>query len=378
MTPKIIIAPDKFKGSLDSFDICRVISDSLRKSAYQSDIYSFPLADGGDGFAAVLKHYLETTTIQCTTIDPLERTISSFYEWDESTATAIIELASASGLALLKKQEQNPLHTSTYGTGLLIANAITKGAKKIILGIGGSATNDAGIGILAALGFIFLNKDEQSLSPVGANLSVIEKIILPADIPDIEFEIACDVTNTLYGTNGAAYIYSPQKGASESEVQLLDEGLQNFAACILQQTGKDIASIPGTGAAGGVAAGLMAFFSVTLVSGAEKIINISQLENYVRDADLIITAEGKIDAQTGSGKVIGQIAAIGKRYSVPVIAICGSNELPENLYKKIGLNAVYQIANATDKEESIKFAAVFLNRKIKTILPELERYVRRE
>jgi len=378
MTAKIIIAPDKFKGSLDSFDICRVITDSLSKSLYQSGIYSFPLADGGDGFAAVLKHYLETTTIQCTTKDPLERTISSSYEWDERTATAIIELAAASGLALLKKKEQNPLHTSTYGTGLLIANAINKGAKKIILGIGGSATNDAGIGILAALGFVFLNKEEQSLSPVGANLSAIEKIILPADIPAIDFEIACDVTNTLYGSNGAAYIYAPQKGASETEVQLLNEGLQNFAIRILQQTGKDIAHIPGTGAAGGVAAGLMAFFNTALVSGAEKIISISQLENYVSDADLIITAEGKIDAQTGSGKVIGQVAAIGKKYGVPVIAICGSNELPENLYKQIGLDAVYQIANTTDKDESIKFAAVFLNRKIKTILPELEKYVRRE
>lgn len=378
MAFKVIIAPDKFKGSLSSFDICRVIADSFKKFSYQFITYPFPLSDGGDGFASVLKHYLETITIACVTKDPLERTISSSYEWDENSATAIIELASASGLALLRKQEQNPLQTSTYGTGLLIANALTKGAKKIILGIGGSATNDAGIGILAALGFVFLNKDEQSLSPVGANLSVIEKIIPPTDIPAIDFEIACDVTNTLYGINGAAAIYAPQKGAKEDEVRLLDEGLQNFAARILQQTGKDIAHIPGTGAAGGVAAGLMAFFNVSLVSGAEKIIGISQIENYVCDADLIITGEGKIDAQTGSGKVIGRVAALGKKYGVPVIAICGNNELPESIYKEIGLDAVHQIVDATDKEESMKFAAVFLNRKIKIMLPELERYLRRE
>lgn len=292
---KIIVAPDKFKGSLTSMQACECIRDGILQAIRNADVHLFPMADGGDGFAAVMKHYLQTKSIECQTVDPLNRRITASYEWDEANKTAVIELASASGLVLLKEDERNPLQTSAYGTGLLIQHAIDNGAKKIILGIGGSATNDAGIGILTALGFIFKDGNDKVVTPAGKNLSLIRSVTLPSSLPFIEFAIACDVTNVLFGKEGAAFVYAPQKGADENAVKILDEGLKHFATLINLQTGKDIAGFAGAGAAGGVAAGLSAYFPVQIISGAKLVIGLSGIEKHIKDAGIIIAGEGKLD-----------------------------------------------------------------------------------
>ena len=196
---KIIVAPDKFKGSLTSFEACRSISRGIKKTNNKIVVSEFPMADGGDGFSSVLNHYLKTDTINCHSVDPLGRKISASYQWNEMEKTAVIELAVASGLVLLEEKERNPMYTSSLGTGLLIKHAIDKGAKKIVLGLGGSATNDGGTGILSALGFQFADEKGDYLQASGENLLRIKKIIPPSFVPTVKFEIACDVQNVLFG-----------------------------------------------------------------------------------------------------------------------------------------------------------------------------------
>lgn len=361
---KIIIAPDKFKGTLTSMQVCENIREGLLQAGVHNDIELFPMADGGDGFAEVMKFYLNTQTIYCNTVDPLFRNIRAAYEWDASNKTAVIELAAAAGLVLLKENEQNPLHTSTYGTGLMIADAVKKGAEKIILGLGGSATNDAGIGILAALGFELKDKAGTVLQPVGKNLSHIETIDLPGELPSITFIIASDVTNRLYGKTGAALVYATQKGANENEVQLLESGLRDFAAVVKNQTAKDIASFAGSGAAGGVAAGLSAFFILQVQSGATVIMEAGRLPKRLPGTGIIITGEGKIDTQTLNGKVVQQVATLGKRHHIPVIAVCGINELDEKAFTEAGLNAVYPVVSKkVTRENALANAAALLQKK---------------
>lgn len=362
---KIIVAPDKFKGSLTSFQVCEIVGKSLREKNATIQILEFPMADGGDGFATVMKHYLQTETIDCKTIDALGREINASYEWDNKQKTAVIEMAVASGLALLKKEEQNPMLTSTLGTGILIKNAIEKGATRILLGLGGSATNDAGMGILAALGFQFADKNEKLLAASGKNLSAVKKIIPPESIPAIQFQIAADVKNVLYGPQGAAYIFAPQKGANDVDVKILDEGLRNFALIVQAQTGRNISTIAGTGAAGGIAAGLMSFFDVDIKSGIELIVNNSNLIAALENADLIITGEGKIDAQTAEGKVIGYIAGLAREIKVPCKAVCGVLDLGAKELEELGLAAVLAIQDGSVSEaEAIKNAGELLAKRI--------------
>ncbi len=332
---RVIIAPDKFKGSLTSFEVCEAIAAGARAAGGRMDILQFPMADGGDGFAAVMKYYLHTDTVACHVEDPLGRPVWASYELKDQVA--IVEMASTSGLVLLQEHERNALRTSTYGTGLMIRDAISAGAKKIILGLGGSATNDAGTGILAALGFQFMDKDGHPLKACGGNLVYIDKIIPPDNLPDIQFDIACDVQNTLYGEQGAAYVYAPQKGALPEDVRLLDTGLQHFAGLL----GKDIADIPGTGAAGGIAAGLMGFFDVRLNKGIEWVMATSGIREALPGTDLVITGEGKIDKQTLYGKVVSEIAALADRHHIPAIAFCGITEVDDP--RTLTLQAVFPI-----------------------------------
>jgi glycerate kinase len=367
---KIIIATDKFKGSITSFEAGRIIAECLRSLYTQAEVLQFPMADGGDGFAEVFNYYTSSVSLVCNACDPLGRAIPAPYQWNENTA--IIELATASGLVLLEKHEQNPLYTSTYGTGLQIKDAIQKGATKIILGLGGSATNDAGMGILEALGFRFLGAKDQWVGPCGRNLLLIEKIVPPPDIPDIKIEMACDVQNPLYGPDGAAYVYGPQKGAGEEDLIQLDAGLKHFSSIIYKQTGKDVSQIPGTGAAGGVPAGLMAFFDVEIREGAKMVIEASQLERELLNTDLLITGEGKIDNQTRQGKVVNEIALLGEKYNIPVVAYCGISEWQHIDFMEARLNAVFAIANnADDIAASMKNAKELLQQKVAATIPSI-------
>ncbi|MEP6749742.1 MAG: glycerate kinase [Bacteroidota bacterium] len=366
---KIIIAPDKFKGSLTSAEVCSCIEQGIHVADKSIDVLSFPMADGGDGFASVMQHYTQTETIECITVDPLHRPIKASYQWNSFHKTAIIELAAASGLILLKPGERNPMKTSTYGTGLLIKDAITKGAKKIIVGIGGSATNDAGTGILSALGFIMTDADDKPLPASGENLLLIEKIIVPTSLPAMQFDIACDVGNVLYGPNGAAFIYGPQKGAVKEQIILLDKGLRHFAEITASQTNIHIADKKGSGAAGGIAAGLLPFLKAELKQGTQIVIEASNIKNALQHTDLIITGEGKIDGQSKDGKLISSIALLAKEKQIPVIGICGSLELNNEEIKELGLTYAYEMMNRSlPLEYSIKNAADLLRKKIADVM----------
>jgi len=359
---KIIIAPDKFKGSLTSEQACKSIAAGILQVDKDIEIIQFPMADGGDGFAAVLQYYLHTQTIIASTVDPLMRMVNAAYQWEQINRTAIIELAAASGMELLQPAERDPLYTSTYGTGLQILNAVQKGAEKIILGLGGSSTNDAGIGILAALGFQLLDANENVLPPVGDSLQYIKKIIPPLTVPNICFEIACDVTNILYGSEGAAFVYAAQKGADARAIEILDKGLQQFANAVKEQTGKDIASFAGAGAAGGVAAGLAAYFDTTIINGAKLVADAGKIEDDMKGAGLIITGEGKLDNQSSKGKVVQHIAALGNQHNVPVMALCGIATISEQERIQIGLSAVYSLVNNTiSKDVAVVQAGILLS-----------------
>jgi glycerate kinase len=366
---KIIVAPDKFKGSLTSFEVCKAISSGIHKYDQAIQVLEFPMADGGDGFATVMKQYLDTNTVYCYTLDPLGRVINVSYEWNKKSGTAIIEMAVASGLVLLKESERNPLITSTTGTGLMIKDAIGRGATKIILGLGGSATSDAGTGILGALGFEFLGDGLERLKPSGENLIKIKKIVKPAFVPSINFEIASDVQNILYGPQGAAYVYASQKGADTTQLEILDKGLQNFAGVIEEQTGKVISAIAGTGAAGGIAAGLLPFFDVEMKKGIEMISEISRIREQLNGTGLLITGEGKIDAQTGEGKVISYIAALAKQYGIPAMALCGELELDDPGLTKLGLQKTIAISDGSvNRDQAMKNAAALLSEKAAALL----------
>lgn len=372
---KIIVAPDKFKGSLTSFEVCKAISAGIKKWDPSIEVVELAMADGGDGFAAIMKHYLTTDTLYCDTVDALGRNITVSYQWNEKRRTAIIEMAVASGLVLLNEQERNPLLTSSIGTGLLIKDAIGRGAAKIILGLGGSATNDGGTGILAALGFQFVNEHGDLLPASGKSLLAIKKIIAPSFIPVLKLEIACDVQNVLYGPQGAAYVYAPQKGASREQVQYLDKGLKNFAAVIKEQTRKDISTIAGTGAAGGIAAGLLPFFDVRMKKGIELIIAASKIKRQLTDASLLITGEGKIDEQSSAGKVVGYMAGLAKQYDIPCVALCGVLQLGKSGLNTLGLQHAIAISDGlVNKEEAMKNASELLIKKMPGILDFLQHY----
>lgn len=371
---KIIIAPDKFKGSLTSAEVCKAITEGITRESKSVKILHFPMADGGDGFNSVLQHYFHTKPVVVDTVDPLQRPLQASYQWNVNDRVAIIEMATASGLVLLKEKERNPLQTSTYGTGLLIRHALEKGADRIILGLGGSATNDAGIGILFALGFHFIDKTGEELLPVGESLLKIDRIIPPVSLPIVRIEIAADVENPLYGPDGAAYVYGPQKGADIAMVEQLDKGLRNIAAVIEKQFGKQIADFPGAGAAGGIAAGLSAFFEVEMKKGVDLVLQANGLEKELSDADLVITGEGKIDGQSGLGKVVGTMAALARKYEVPCIAFCGILEAGNNEIRNMGLSSVYPLeAEGLSLEESMAKAYPLLVAKtvaaMKTLLP---------
>ncbi len=358
---KIIIAPDKFKGSLSSFEVCRDVEKGIRSVKPDLQLHSFPMADGGDGFAEVLKHYHATDTIFCEAVDPLHRETRASYQWNGNEKTAIIEMAAASGLTLLAKEERNPLITSTYGTGMLTRDAIGRGARKIILGLGGSATTDAGTGILSALDFLFEDEKGNSLTACGENLSRINRIVPPVVLPPVLFEIACDVENILYGENGAAYVYAPQKGADEAMVKQLDKGLRNFDSVVKRQFNKAVSSIPGTGAAGGIAAGLLPFFDVKMKKGIDMVLEASGMEQYLQGANLLITGEGKIDAQSTQGKVVGRIASLAKANSIPCMAFCGY--LEPGIEKLTGLEKIIALAEDESAiEEAIQNAAMLLQK----------------
>lgn len=358
---KILICPDKFKGSLSAMQVCQAIGAGLKKSHPQAEATFHPMADGGDGSLEILSQHLNLLPNTIATTDPLGREIQATYF--TSADAAFIELASASGLVLLKKEERNPLLTSTLGSGRMMADALANGFKKIYLFLGGSATNDAGMGIAAALSCQFFGENGELLEPTGGNLPKV-KSILPSrffNLKKITITLLCDVTNTLHGPNGAAHVYARQKGATEEQVTYLDNGLRHFGKVLFQQTGTDVANLPGSGAAGGIAASLVGLFGAKLENGFTAIAELTGLEKQIEAADWVISGEGKLDDQSLQGKVVDGVAALCSKHGKPLFLFVGKNELKEQEMQQLGPQAVFCISEkATDLEDSMRNGADYL------------------
>jgi glycerate kinase len=352
---KILIVPDKFKGSLTAAEVCDAVAEGLSKKFPGAEIIKLPLADGGEGTAEILTRYFNGKTVNVKVRGPLHDEIEAAYGTD-GRSTAFIEMASASGLQLISKEKRNPLETTTYGTGELIRHAIEHGASNIILGIGGSSTNDAGIGMAEALGYKFYDNNGKVLNPVGKNLIHIASIDIPKDIPDLKVTALCDVNNPLFGPTGAAHIYGPQKGADADAVELLDQGLMNFERVAKKTFGRS-ADFPGAGAGGGIAGGASVFFNLTVRPGTRFVMETLNVFQQIETADLIVTGEGKIDRQTLAGKVVGSVAQHAVAFNKKLVAICGVCELRKNELVKIGVTEVISLTDPfTEPEEAVRDA----------------------
>ena len=323
---KILIAPDSFKESVEALDVCHAIQSGFSQVFPDADYKLLPMADGGEGTSAVLSYVLGGRWKKVRVYDPLMRPINAKYLLLENE-TAVIEIAQACGLHLLTTEERNPLITSSYGVGELIADALDEGVKRIIIGLGGSATNDAGLGMLMALGMTFHDSDDNTLAQGGgalANLQRLDATSFHTSVLETVFEVACDVINPLCGGLGASAIFGPQKGASPQQINDLDKALTHFASLCEQHGYQDHQDIAGAGAAGGLGYALMSFCQAELTSGFDTVAKVTNLSQHIADADLVITGEGKLDAQSAMGKVAGGISQIAKLSHTPVIAICGS------------------------------------------------------
>lgn len=341
---KIVIAFDSFKGSADSLALAQAARKGILQVMPTSEIVIFPLADGGEGTTRAISQGLNAREVYCSVHDALMNPIETAYAISPD-GVAVMEMAAACGLPLITEDHRNPRYTTTYGTGEMIADAIRRGCRRFILGLGGSATNDAGIGLLQALGMRFLDADGRCLDPIGDNLANIADVDETDVIPQLrecEFLLACDVNNPFAGPNGAAHIYAGQKGADASDINLLDSGLQHFAKVIEKLKHIDISQIPGAGAAGGMGGGLIAFLPAKLRPGIDIILETLQIQKELKNADLVITGEGKLDHQTVMGKALGGILQLSKDKGVPVVALGGSIEQTD-LLNQHGFTAVFSI-----------------------------------
>ncbi len=341
---KIVIAPDSYKGSLSALEVGKAMRQGILKVNPAIETILVPMADGGEGTVQSLIDASGGKIIEITVHDPLYRKINAFYGIMGDSKTAVIEMAAASGLPLFRPEERNPLKTTTYGTGELIEDAIKNGCSKVILGLGGSATNDGGIGMAQALGVQFFDKKGNKIGLGGGELSKIESIDLSKvnhKIYETEFIAACDVDNPLCGINGASHVYGRQKGASEQEVISLDKGLEHFAEVAEKQFNLNYKDYPGAGAAGGLGYAVMLFLKGKLERGIDIVCLITGLAEKMEGADLVITGEGRIDSQTAFGKTPFGVAQIAKHKNIPVVALAGSlGENYKSLYNK-GFDGIF-------------------------------------
>jgi glycerate 2-kinase len=369
---KIIVAPDSFKESLSAKAVASAISKGILKVLPKAEIVQIPVSDGGEGLLDALVEVLGGERFSVFVKDPLLRTIKAEYGIIDKGKTAIIEMARASGLELLKESERSPLITSTYGTGQLIADALDRGCTKIILGIGGSATNDGGMGMVKALGGKFKNRNNRDIGSGGVALADLYKIDLSEldqRILNCEIITACDVTNPLTGKNGASFIYGAQKGGTAEQLRTLDNNLIHYSSVIRNDLGIEVETVKGAGAAGGMGAALRAFFDAELVNGIDLILKTLQLEKHIKNSDLVITGEGKIDKQTLNGKVIAGLAQIAKKHKVPLIAIAGKlGEGIEPLYEQ-GIHAIFSIVDQPmELNEALKNADKLIQNLVENII----------
>lgn len=352
---KIVIAPDSFKGNLTSLEVAVSIEKGIRRVLPNATCVKIPMADGGEGTVQSLIDAAGGKLVRKRVKGPAGKTVTACYGWLPGKKTAVIEMAEASGLPLVKGPTKNPLKTTTYGTGQLMLDALDRGAEKIIIGIGGSATNDGGVGMAQALGVRFMNARGRGIKEPGsggmlARIQAIDATGLDARISQVKILVACDVKNPLYGKQGAAHVFGPQKGATPKMVAVLDANLKHLGRLIKRDLKKDVARMPGAGAAGGLGAGLVAFAGATLKSGVDIVLRTTELEKYVKGADLVITGEGKVDFQTAFGKTPSGVARAAKKHRVPVVAIGGA--LSDDAHN-VFAHGIDGIASAAAKDMSL-------------------------
>ncbi|MBQ8503324.1 MAG: glycerate kinase [Clostridia bacterium] len=352
---RVIIAPDSFKGTLSSVEVCSIVSQELKKRYADLEIIGIPVADGGEGTVDAFLYSLGGEKVYCKVKSPLGNNITAYYGILPD-GTAVVEMAQASGIGIEKKN--NALKSSTYGTGQLILNALDRGCRNILLGIGGSATTDGGTGAVTALGGRFLNEKGESVPSGGEGLSAIHTIDLSdldERIKKCEITVLCDVKNPLYGKNGAAYVYAFQKGANEDDVKLLDYGLENLAKVAERALKNDFSAMCGSGAAGGLGFGLVAFLGARLMRGIDCVLQTTDFKEKCRNADLIITGEGKMDSQSLMGKVpFGVAEQSGKSR---VIALVGVSEIDNTVAQTHGINEIIETNPEHFPFEKIKTVA---------------------
>jgi glycerate kinase len=344
---KIVVAPDSFKGSLTAVEVADAIGQGVREIFPEAEIVKIPMADGGEGTVQCLVNVTGGEILKEKVIGPLGGEVLAHYGILRDKKTAIIEMAEASGLTLVPENKRNPLITTTYGTGQLIKAALEQGCRKMVIGIGGSATNDGGAGMVQALGAKLLDKEEKEIGFGGRELKKIYRIdisYLDNRVSDTKVLIASDVSNPLCGPKGASRIYGPQKGATPEIIEELDKSLAHFTEVIKRDLNKDVKNVPGAGAAGGLGASLMAFLDAELRPGIEIMIEIVKLEQAIKDADLVITGEGKIDSQTIYGKVPIGVAKIAKKYNIPVIAVAAIIGDDAEIVRQYGISSLISVS----------------------------------
>lgn len=340
---KIVLIPDSFKGTLSSVEVCRVLRGCVERRLPGCEVRAIPVADGGEGSVDAFLAALGGEKVHARFAGPFFEPVESFYGLTDGGKTAIVEMAACAGLPLAGER-RDPALTTTYGVGELIALAVEGGARKIILGLGGSATNDAGCGAAAALGVRFFDRTETPFVPTGGTLGEVERIDVSAArerLRGVEITAMCDIDNPMYGENGAAYVFAPQKGAGPEQVRALDAGLRRLAGVMRRELGMDFAELPGAGAAGAMGAGVTAFLGASLQSGIESVLNAVDFDRAAADADLIFTGEGRLDSQSLRGKVVIGVARRAKRLGKRVIAIVGGAEGELEAAYAEGVTAVF-------------------------------------
>ena len=355
---RAVIAIDSLKGSLSSIEAGQAIAEGIKKADAKVEVVIRPLADGGEGTVEALVCGMNGTLQHVKVTGPLGEPVVCEYGIIDETKTAVIEMSGAAGITLVPDTKKNPLYTTTYGVGEVIRDAIEKGCRRFIVGIGGSATNDGGIGMLQALGYGFLNKDGQQV-PFGATgLKELETItdtyVLP-ELAECEFKIACDVTNPLCGENGCSAVYGPQKGANPSMIMEMDKWLRYYAALAREKFPKADLNEPGTGAAGGLGFAFLTFTNAVLESGIKIVLEETKLESYVKGADVVVTGEGRLDFQTAMGKAPVGVAGLAKKFDIPVLAFAGSVTKDATECNKNGIDAFFPILRGISTlEEAMK------------------------
>ena len=345
---KVILTPDSFKGSLSSIEAANAMEAGIRRVLPSAEIISIPISDGGEGTVETLSHIKNSRIIQRKVKGPLGNWVNAKYLMTQENS-AVIELAEAAGLTLLKSEERNPMEASTFGVGELIKDALDNGTKSIVLALGGSATNDGGAGIAAALGIRILDGAGQEVTPNATGLSKAVRIDISRmdkRLLEIPIEIACDVQNPLCGVLGASRVYGLQKGATSQMALLLDDILEKYSSLVAEACGKNISKIPGAGAAGGAAVPLLAFAGAILRSGIDMILSLTNFDLLLNGADYVFTGEGKLDKQTVYGKAVGGVASRAAAQNVPVLAFCGTLQKGYEELLSNGLTAAFSIVPA--------------------------------